>query len=105
MTNKKIYPPVPKRFIWAVDVLELQQSDHVLEIGCGVGLMAELIGSKLIEGKLFAIDKSSFMIDKAKRRNKQMISAGTSIFFTADFLKIADVGVSSLSIVSITVKS
>ena len=68
MMNKKSYSTVPKRFIWAVDVLGVKPSDHVLEIGCGVGLMAEIIGSKLVDGKLVAIDKSSFMIDKAKRR-------------------------------------
>ena len=88
MTNKKTYASVPKRFIWAVDVLELKPSDHVLEIGCGVGLMAEVISSKLVDGKLVAIDKSSFMIDKAKRRNKLLIADGMCEFLTADFLNI-----------------
>lgn len=88
MMNRKTYASIPKRFIWAVDVLQLKPSDHVLEIGCGVGLMAELIGSKLADGKLIAIDKSSFMIDKAKRRNKLFIADGAVEFLTADFLKI-----------------
>lgn len=88
MMNKNTYTSVPKRFIWAVDMLEVQPSHHILEIGCGVGLMAEVIGSKLADGKLVAIDKSSFMIDKAKRRNKSLIADGVSEFLTADFLKI-----------------
>lgn len=88
MTNKKLNTAIPKRFIWAVDVLDLQPSHHVLEIGCGVGLMAEVIGSKLDDGKLTAIDKSSFMIDRAKRRNRRFIVDNVSTFLTADFLTV-----------------
>lgn len=86
MTNEKISAGIPKRFLWAVDMLELKPSYQILEIGCGVGLMAEVIGSKLDDGKLLAIDKSSFMIDRAKRRNKQFMAKAVSSFLTADFL-------------------
>lgn len=99
MTIRKTYSSMPKRFTWAVDMLQLEPSDHVLEIGCGVGLMAELIGSKLVDGKLVAIDKSSFMIDKAKRRNKLFIADGAVEFLTADFLKI-DLQASSFDIIT-----
>jgi ubiquinone/menaquinone biosynthesis C-methylase UbiE len=88
MISAKTYTPVPKRFVWAVDMLELKPSHHVLEVGCGVGMMAEIIGGKLDGGKLIAIDKSSFMIEKAKRRNKPFIANGTTEFLTADFLKV-----------------
>lgn len=87
MVNDKTYTTIPKRFIWAVDMLELQPSHQVLEIGCGVGLMAEVISNKLQDGKLVAMDKSSFMIEKAKLRNKPFIAGGTATFLTADFLK------------------
>lgn len=88
MVNEKTYTAIPKRFIWAVDMLELQPWHHVLEIGCGVGLMAEVICNNLEDGKLVAIDKSSFMIEKAKLRNKPFIAHGTVTFLTADFLKV-----------------
>jgi ubiquinone/menaquinone biosynthesis C-methylase UbiE len=80
--------PVPPRFLWAVEMLEINPSHHVLEIGCGVGMMADVISSKLESGKLVAIDKSSFMIEKAKWRNQKSVAAGTSVFLTEDFLKM-----------------
>jgi ubiquinone/menaquinone biosynthesis C-methylase UbiE len=99
MINDKTYTAVPKRFIWAVDMLELQPSHQVLEIGCGVGLMAEVISNKLENGKLVAMDKSSFMIEKAKLRNKPFIAAGTARFLTADFLK-ADLPLSAFDTIT-----
>ena len=99
MIKTKANTSVPKRFLWAVDVLAVQPSDHVLEIGCGVGLMAEIIAGKLGNGKLVAIDKSSFMIDKAKRRNKTFIADAVSLFLTADFLKV-DLQPSSFDIIT-----
>lgn len=99
MVNDKTYTAIPKRFIWAVDMLELQPWHQVLEIGCGVGLMAEMISNKLEDGKLVAIDKSSFMIEKAKLRNKPFIASGTAAFLTADFLK-ADLQLSTFDIIT-----
>jgi ubiquinone/menaquinone biosynthesis C-methylase UbiE len=80
--------PVPKRFIWAAEMLNLKPSHHVLEIGCGVGMMADVIAGKLESGKLVAIDKSAFMIEKAQWRNRKYIAAGTSVFLPVDFLKM-----------------
>lgn len=90
---------MPKRFIWAVDVLDLQPSHQVLEIGCGVGLMAELMSNKLQNGKLIAVDKSSFMIKKAKLRNKPFIASGVATLLIADFLK-ADLQHSAFDVIT-----
>ena len=57
MVNDKTYTAIPKRFIWAVDMLELQPWHQVLEIGCGVGLMAEVICNNLEDGKLVVTEK------------------------------------------------
>ncbi|MEJ8843194.1 class I SAM-dependent methyltransferase [Lacibacter sp. H375] len=99
MINDKTYTAMPKRFIWAVDMLDLQPWHRVLEIGCGVGLMAEVICNKLQDGKLVAIDKSSFMIEKAKLRNKSFIAGGVASFVTADFLK-ADLQRSTFDVIT-----
>jgi len=75
-----------ERFTWALSVLELRTSDHVLEIGCGTGLFAELICQQLKSGKYVAIDRSASMIKMAERRTKDFIEKGTASFITSEFL-------------------
>lgn len=67
---------IPVRIRWAVDLMDLAPSDHVLEIGCGPGAGAELICSRLETGKLFAIDRSESGVDRTKRRNAQHVESG-----------------------------
>jgi ubiquinone/menaquinone biosynthesis C-methylase UbiE len=67
---------IPPRIRWAVDVMDVQPGDHVLEIGCGPGAAAELICQKLVTGKLFAIDRSESGVDRTKRRCAQYVEAG-----------------------------
>lgn len=67
---------IPARIRWAVDFMDVQPSDHVLEIGCGPGAGAELICQRLETGKLFAIDRSESGVDRTKRRCKQYVDAG-----------------------------
>lgn len=67
---------IPARIRWAVEFMDIQPSDHVLEIGCGPGAGAEAICSRLTSGKLFAIDRSESGVDRTKRRNARFIQAG-----------------------------
>lgn len=67
---------VPERIRWAVDFMDVQPSDHVLEIGCGPGAAAELICSRLETGKLFAIDRSESGVDRTKRRCAAYVEDG-----------------------------
>lgn len=67
---------IPARIRWAVDLMDVQPADHVLEIGCGPGAGAELICSRLTTGKLFAIDRSESGVDRTKRRNAKYVEAG-----------------------------
>ena len=67
---------VPPRIRWAVDFMNVQPSDHLLEIGCGSGHAAELICSRLTSGKLFAIDRSESGVDRTKRRCDEYLKAG-----------------------------
>ena len=67
---------IPPRIKWAVDVMDVQPNDQVLEIGCGAGAAAELICSRLETGKLFAIDRSESGVDRTKRRNAKYVDAG-----------------------------
>jgi len=68
--------PIPPRMVWAVNLMDVQPADHVLEIGCGPGAGAELICDRLETGKLFAIDRSESGVDRTKRRNAKCIEAG-----------------------------
>ncbi len=67
---------IPARIRWAVDFMDPQPADQLLEIGCGAGAAAELICSRLETGKLFAIDRSESGVDRTKRRNEDSIKAG-----------------------------
>jgi len=67
---------IPARIRWAVDFMDVQPADHVLEIGCGPGAAAELICSRLQTGKLFAIDRSESGVDRTKRRCARFVEAG-----------------------------
>src|SRR4029079_1000093 len=68
--------PIPPRIKWAVDLMDPQPSDSVLEIGCGAGAAAELICERLQTGKLFAIDRSESGVDRTRRRCAKFIEAG-----------------------------
>jgi trans-aconitate methyltransferase len=67
---------IPPRIRWAVDLMDVQPQDQVLEIGCGPGAGAELICARLETGKLFAIDRSESGVDRTKRRNAKYVDAG-----------------------------
>jgi ubiquinone/menaquinone biosynthesis C-methylase UbiE len=67
---------IPARIRWAVDFMDVQPGDHVLEIGCGPGAAAELICQRLETGKLFAIDRSESGVDRTKRRCARYVAAG-----------------------------
>ncbi len=67
---------IPPRIRWAVDLMEVQPDDQVLEIGCGPGAGAEAICERLGTGKLFAIDRSESGVDRTRRRNQKHVDAG-----------------------------
>ena len=67
---------IPPRLIWAVELMDPQPGDNVLEIGCGPGYGAELICQRLTTGKLFAIDRSESGVDRTRRRNQKYVDAG-----------------------------
>ena len=68
---------IPARIRWAVDFIDVQPNDHILEIGCGSGAAADLICRRLEgKGKMFAIDRSEAGVDRTKARCAQHIEAG-----------------------------
>jgi len=67
---------IPARIRWAVDVIDVQPDDQVLEIGCGSGDAAGLVAERLVKGRIMAIDRSEAGVDRTKRRNAALVEAG-----------------------------
>jgi cyclopropane fatty-acyl-phospholipid synthase-like methyltransferase len=84
------------RLSWAVELLQVQPDDHILEIGCGHGSAIALVCEKLADGKITAIDRSKTMIEVARKKNSACIEA-TRAELIASALHQADFGASSFN--------
>src|SRR5688572_10376059 len=84
-------PKIADRLLWAVEILDVEPNDHLLEIGCGHGAAVSLICERLTTGTITAIDRSQTMIDAASKRNQEWVTAGKATFQAAA-LKDADFG-------------
>jgi cyclopropane fatty-acyl-phospholipid synthase-like methyltransferase len=72
-------------FARVCDLLNLQDSDKILEIGCGAGYAIRLIAEKNSTCTVDALDFSTMMLKKAKRINRDAINAGRVRLFKGDF--------------------
>jgi SAM-dependent methyltransferase len=81
-----------ERFVWAVETLELDPGDRVLEVGCGHGVAVSLVCERLgPRGRITAIDRSQKMIAAARRRNRLHVESGRAVL-EAVALEDADLG-------------
>ena len=76
----------PERYRWAVDILDVQPADVILEIGCGYGHSVPLICEQLTTGRLTAIDRSEKMVAAATKANKALLSSGKAEVLHCDIL-------------------
>jgi ubiquinone/menaquinone biosynthesis C-methylase UbiE len=60
----------------AVELLDVQPDDAVLEIGFGPGAALELVARRLTSGYVAGVDHSRVMLRQAARRNHKMIARG-----------------------------
>jgi ubiquinone/menaquinone biosynthesis C-methylase UbiE len=65
-----------ERSRWTVELLHLQSTDHVLEIGFGPGLAIQQVARLVPNGHVVGIDHSALMVKQARRRNQTTIEAG-----------------------------
>jgi len=71
-----------QRSRWAVELLDLQPIDRVLEIGCGPGVA--VVAAAQRAAAVVGVDRSSVMISAARRRNGAAVRAGrVELFHTA----------------------
>lgn len=75
---------MPDRVQWAVELLAVRPGDRILEVGCGAGVAAALIGERLDGGRITAIDRSAAAIGRARRRAADAVAAGRARFECLD---------------------
>jgi ubiquinone/menaquinone biosynthesis C-methylase UbiE len=68
----------------AVELLQLDPTDHVLEIGFGHGKTAQRIAAAVPDGRVAGIDVSASMTRVARRRNRRAVTEGRVEFRTGD---------------------
>src|SRR4030095_10723607 len=61
---------------WAVQLLDVQPTDRVIELGCGPGVAIAALATRAIRGVVVGVDHSQVMIRQARRRNRAAIQAG-----------------------------
>ena len=79
------------RLAWAVEQIDVQPADRVLEVGCGHGVAVSLICERLHGGTVVGVDRSPKMIRAATERNTAHVAAGRAKFLHAS-LHEADLG-------------
>lgn len=58
----------PRRLRWLSALLKLRHTDRVLEIGCGNGMLLELLAERAPHTTLVGIDRSALQVRKATQR-------------------------------------
>jgi ubiquinone/menaquinone biosynthesis C-methylase UbiE len=61
---------------WAVQLLDVQPTDRVIELGCGPGVAIAALATRAVRGSVVGVDHSQVMIRQAGRRNRAAIRAG-----------------------------
>lgn len=62
--------------LWTVNLLDVQPSDHVLEIGFGPGIAVEALARRAANGLVAGVDFSPTMVAAASQRNAAAIRDG-----------------------------
>jgi ubiquinone/menaquinone biosynthesis C-methylase UbiE len=71
---------ISTRLLEIVNVLPLKEGIRVLEVGCGPGAMAREMSTRIGNGHILAIDRSSKAIQQAIAGSQKEISTGKLSF-------------------------
>jgi SAM-dependent methyltransferase len=75
-----------------------EPEDRVLEVGCGHGVLLDLLAGRLGSGSVLGLDRSATMTRAAQRRNAGAVTAGRVAVRTGDLLH-ADLGGAAFDLV------
>jgi ubiquinone/menaquinone biosynthesis C-methylase UbiE len=59
----------------AIDALGIEQSDHVLDVGCGHGRSLMELAARAPQGRVVGVDPSELMVEITAQRNRRLIEA------------------------------
>lgn len=65
-----------RRNRWAVELLDPQPTERVLELGCGPGVALASLAERAPQGLVVGVDHSDVMLGQARRRNAAAVAAG-----------------------------
>ena len=68
-----------------VELLEIQDTDRVLEVGCGAGLAIKLLLTQNAGCRVWGLDFSRLMLKKAQKNNREALAQGRVQLFAGDF--------------------
>lgn len=81
-----------RRNRWAVELLDIKPSDHVIEFGCGPGVAVAALADRATQGLVVGVDHSALILRQARRRNANAIKEGRVrlIHAPVEDLRLAD---------------
>jgi len=87
----------------AIEALDIQPSDRILELGFGPGAAIETLAALAPLGKIRGIDQSPVMLDLARRRNMREIRAGHVVLKQGTFenLPLPDASIDKILAVNV----
>ncbi len=59
--------------MWGLTKIRIAPDDVILDVGCGGGKTVNTIAQRVLEGKVFGIDRSADMVAYSKKLNKKLI--------------------------------
>lgn len=74
---------------WSVHLLNVQQDDAILELGCGAGYAIERLVHQTTAKQITGVDSSSTMLRSVKKRNKEAIQSRRVDVLYGDLNKLA----------------
>ncbi|HKI98696.1 MAG TPA: class I SAM-dependent methyltransferase [bacterium] len=77
---------------WTVDLLDVQPTDWVLEIGFGPGVALGWLSERANQGLVVGMDHSELMLSQAARRNAQALASGRIALQLGDAEHLPDLG-------------
>ncbi|MEC1525449.1 class I SAM-dependent methyltransferase [Neobacillus niacini] len=73
---------------WSLELLNVQQGDRILELGCGAGYAIKLILEKDLAEEMVGLDISPTIIRSARIRNKKALNENRVKLVQANFIKL-----------------